>query len=153
MHSSGLIKNNEPIVYALIDPDQIEGGGIKDFKKERLKKSELSVCRAWDASAEEARAYIVAKQLEKIATRTDEGYAWTPAKDIRAIRLTGLDIGAFCVVDDGLEDFKAHAVLGYSKAPEGYDGNKLANQREAARGNLLLLFSKSRRGWEDWSFG
>ncbi|WP_206529253.1 hypothetical protein, partial [Mesorhizobium sp. M7A.F.Ca.CA.004.06.1.1] len=32
--SSGVVKNREPIVYALIDPDQIESGSIKAIPKE-----------------------------------------------------------------------------------------------------------------------
>ncbi|RVA87948.1 hypothetical protein, partial [Mesorhizobium sp. M7A.F.Ca.CA.004.02.1.1] len=86
--SSGVVKNREPIVYALIDPDQIESGSIKAIPKERLKKAELSVCRAWEATAVEAWENIMQGQLAKNHQRKDAGYIWASAGEIRKIRLT-----------------------------------------------------------------
>ncbi|RWE78781.1 hypothetical protein [Mesorhizobium sp.] len=151
--SSGVVKNREPIVYALIDPDQIQRGTIQAISKSRLKKSDLSVCRAQETTAQEAWKNIVVGQLENIPTRIDEGYAWARASEIRNLKLARPNIGAFCVIDDGLKHFGSHAVLGFSPAPQGFDSNTIANDREAARGNLLRLFQ--RRGvckWTDWSF-
>lgn len=143
-HSPGIVQGSEPLVYSLIDPETFAEGSIKALKHDRLKKGQLSITRAKYISGAEARQKTVLGQLERDSRRTEYGFAWAICDEIREIKLESLSIGAFCVVDDALEGFGAHAHLGYSQV----DDKK--NERTAARGDLLRLLE--RRGHiSDWS--
>lgn len=142
--SPGLVKGDEPLVYSLVDPETFINGSIKALKHDRLKKGQLSICRANYISGEEAREKTVVGQLERDSSRTEHGFAWAVCDEIRDIKLESLDVGAFCVTDDALEGFPAHAHLGYSQVEDK------KNERLGARGNLLKLLEQ--RGHNtDWS--
>jgi hypothetical protein len=134
-YSPGTVSDGETIVYALIEPLT---SSVKLFSKSQLQRGELSVCRADFCTGEEAHASIVKPLLEKVVDRIDNGFLYALCSEIRSIPLGDSSYGAFCVVDDGLVDYAAHAHLGYSIPPE----EKLRNFREAARGNLLKIFQK-----------
>lgn len=142
--SPGVVENPEPIVYSLIEPDNFLEGSIKALKHDRLKKGELSVCRAWYIDGEDAREKTVAGQLRRDEKRRERGFAWAICSEIRDIKLESLGVGAFCVIDDAMEDFPAHAHLGYSQVEDK------KNERQSARGDLLKLLEK--RGFNtNWS--
>lgn len=153
-YSPRRVFDNEPIVYAVIDPLQFSSGSLKQIKSDKLKHDDLSVCRSKFTSGEAARKSIVVPQIAKDPSRIDMGYLWATAREIRGIQLPNVKLGAFCVVDDGLEQFRAHAVLGYATAPDGVDVSKLASLRQSARGDLLLLFQRRGlpRDWSNWVF-
>jgi hypothetical protein len=146
--SPDIVRNDEPIVYALVYPTSASEQSIAYFHGSRLKDRELSICRARYSSYGEMREKVVQPQLDNDATREFKGYLWAPCYEIRSILATPrIDIkekpkeqqdpvGAFCVIDDGDTNFRAHARLGYS-APNRRDFWS-KNDREAARGNLSL---------------
>ncbi len=134
-HSPGLVKDEEPIVYALVDPLTSKDGSVKDFSKSQLKSGTLSVCRAAHCTAVEAQECILDPLLSK-PDRKFEGAVWARCESIRGIKLGSSEVGAFCVHDDALENYAAHAHLAFS-SPED---EKLRNEREAARGNLKEIF-------------
>lgn len=143
-HSPGIVQGDEPLVYSLIDPETFLNGSLKALKHDRLKKGQLSITRAKYISGVEARQKTVVGQLERDSNRSEHGFAWALCDEIRDIKLESQAIGAFCVVDDALEGFAAHAHVGYSQV----DDKK--NDRTAARGELLRLLE--RRGYiNDWS--
>ncbi len=141
--SPGVVLDFEPIVYALVNP---ETSSVKDVSKSRLKQSDLSVCRAAHTTGPEGHANIVQSLLAKNSNRTEEGFFYALCSEIRAITLGETNQGAFCVIDDALEGFEAHAHLGYSEP----DDPKLKNHRESARANLSMLF-KRRGVFKDWN--
>lgn len=134
--SPGIVKDPEPIVYSLIEPDNFVEGSLKALKHDRLKKSELSVCRAWYIDGTSAREKTVSGQLQRDEKRLERGFAWALCSEIRDIKLESLGVGAFCIVDDAMEDFPAHAHLGYSQVEDK------KNERQSARGDLLKLLEK-----------
>ncbi|MDG4885348.1 hypothetical protein [Mesorhizobium sp. WSM4884] len=141
-------------MYAMIEPVQFENGSLKAIPKDKLRKSDLSVCRGNYGHGEAARRNIVVPQIAKDPSKIDRGYVWATAREIRDIQLGNMKSGAICVVDDGLKNFRAHAVLGYAEAPDGMKEKDLANFRLAARGDLLKLFEKRGppRDWSNWVF-
>lgn len=141
--SPGVVSNEEPIVYALVQPDT---SSVKAISKSRLKESTLSVCRAAHCAGAHAHAQIVQVLLEKNGERIEEGFFYALCSEIRAIMLGETNQGAFCVVDDALEGFESHAHVGFSDPKD----SKLKNHREAARANLLLLL-KHRGVFRDWN--
>jgi|SRR5215217_2136222 hypothetical protein len=134
-HSPGPIDDREPIVYILVDPLTSQAGTVKDLLKSKLKQGTLSVCRCLHCSAAEANAAVVVPLTAGTLGRSFQGALWATANRIRDIRLGMSDVGAFCLVDDGKPDYRAHAHLAYSPADE-----KLRNAREAARANLKAAF-------------
>lgn len=137
VHSPGLVGDEEPIVYALVDPLTFSDGSVKDFSKSQLKAGTLSICRAAHCTAAEANECILTPLLSK-SDRKFQGAVWTDCASIRGIKLGGSEVGAFCVHDDALEDYRAHAHMAFSTPQD----DKLRNEREAARGNLKELFLK-----------
>ena len=135
VHSPGVVANEEPIIFVLTDPLTIEHGSVKDFSKSELKKKRLSICRSKYSTSEQLKEQVVDVLLVGSSRRTHVGALWAECHEIRAVCLGASEVGAFCVIDDGLEDYKAHGVLGYSDA-----NLSLRNEREAARGNLKELF-------------
>lgn len=146
-YSPGVVEDDEPIVYALVHPLT---GSFKDLSHSQLKAGTLSVCRAGHVSGPDARSNTVAVLLAKDETRRDDGFLYAKCKDIRAIKLGKSNVGAFCVVDDGLETYPAHAHLSYSIPSD----EKLRNDRQTAKGNLLKLFRKAgeHTEWEGHPF-
>jgi hypothetical protein len=136
--SPGLVSDDEPIVYILVDPLTVMNGSVKEFSKSQLKRGDLSVCRAKHCTTSEAERAIVQPLLSKPG-RSFEGALWMPCQRIRSITLGESRVGAFCVIDDGLQDYRAHAVLAFSTPQD----EKLRNEREAARGNLKDLFREN----------
>lgn len=141
-HSPGLVQDDEVIVYALVNPLTSSVGQIS---KSQLKASCLSVCRAGHISGPDAKSATVDVLLQKDTTRAHEGFLHALAGKIRAIRLGQSEVGAFCVIDDALENYRAHAHIGFSDPSD----SKLRSEREAARGNLMLLF-RERGVSENW---
>lgn len=146
-YSPGVVDDSEAIVYALVHPLT---GSFKDLSHSKLKDGTLSVCRAGHTTGADARSNTVGVLLEKDGTRRDDGFLYAACKDIRAIKLGKSDVGAFCVVDDGLQAYPAHAHLSYSIPSD----DKLRNDRQAAKGNLLVLFRKAgeHKEWEGHPF-
>lgn len=134
-HSPGLVQDDEPIVYALVNPLT---GSVKDLSKGQLKAGALSVCRSSYISGHEAKSKTVDVLIQKDNSRTHEGFLYALCAEIRAIRLGNPNVGAFCIIDDALMDYAAHAHIGFSDPSD----DKLRNHREAARGNLLLLLNQ-----------
>lgn len=145
VHSPGVVSDSESIVYALVEPLTYQGGSVTAISKGKLQRAEQSVCRAEMCTGDFARTKIVDALREKDPTRLDHGFVYAPASEIRSITLGNTSEGAFCVVDDGLEDFEAHAILSFSIPSD----IKFRSHREAARGNLLLLF-KQRGEIKNW---
>jgi hypothetical protein len=83
--------------------------------------------------------------LSKDPEREDRGYIFALGEEIRRIVLSHAKCRAFCVLDETVPDFAAHAHVGYSCIE---DDKK--NDRLAARGDLLNAFLE--RGiFTDWS--
>jgi|GEM_PF-2873798 len=142
-HSPGIVSDDETIVYALVEPLT---SSVKAISKSGLKAGTVSVCRAGYTTGPDAKAKTVDILLAKDSSRTDDGFLHAPCAEIRAIPLGSSNIGAFCVIDDGLPDHISHAHLGYSEPADV----KLRNDREAARANLLAVLN--RRGVKvEWS--
>lgn len=117
------------------------------FQMNKLKKRDLSVCRGDHSRYSDLLRYVVEPQLANKPAREYKGYYWATCSEIRdiAAELTGKEhsdnrtVGAFCVVDDALGDYTAHAVIGFSH-PDNDFWKK--NNREAARGNLLIAVQR-----------
>jgi hypothetical protein len=135
--SPGLVANDEPIAFGLIEPLSFKDGEVI-VSHSQLRSGSLSICRAQYITAEQAREKIVDDLIAKDSTRLDRGHCWAPCHAIRAITLidpktredTG--VGAFCVIDDALPKYDAHAHIGYSEPQE----DRLRNSRQAARAQL-----------------
>lgn len=134
-YSPDVVQDDEIIVYALVEPLT---SSVKAISKSGLKEGTVSVCRAGYTTGPEAKAKTVDVLIGKNSTRTDEGFLLAQCGEIRDIRLGTSNVGAFCVVDDGLPEHISHAHLGYSDPSDP----KLRNDREAARANLLSLFNR-----------
>lgn len=134
IYSPCAVAHEEMIVYALVDPLTVwADGSVKEISKSDLKASTLSVCRAQYSTGAEAQAAIIGVK----PNRVDHGYYMAKCYDIRSILLPSSEQG-FCVIDDGLADYSAHAHIGYSIPAE----EKSRSGREATRANLLKLFRK-----------
>ena len=141
--SPGLVSGGEIIVYALVNPLTSSVGQVS---KSQLKTASVSVCRAGLITGPKAKEKTVDVLITKNTTRTHEGFLHALCEEIRDIKLGKSSVGAFCVIDDALEDYRAHAHLGYSEPLDP----KLRNERETARANLMLRFQK--RGVRtDWA--
>jgi hypothetical protein len=137
-HSPGVVANEEPIVYALIDPLTFETGSVKAISKSGLKAGDVSLCRAHYCTGDLARQLIVGELQTKNPTRADHGFLYAQATEIRELKLGTSDVGAFCLIDDGMPHYAAHAHLAYSIPKDG----KLRNHRETARADLLETLRK-----------
>lgn len=139
------VTDDETIVYVLLDPTQWKDGQLtaSAFSKSSLKKGDLSVCRARYSSANEAEQKIVMPQLQRHPDWMLVGALHATCRDIRAIQAVDPPVRAFCVIDDGLPDYPAHAHLGFSEATtaKGFWGNR--NVREAIRANLVDVFRRN----------
>jgi hypothetical protein len=145
-HSTGTVADDEPLVFAT----EVEAADltIKIFPNGRLKDGDLSVCRASQCLFTEMFNAVVvgAAGQPKIEYK---GYMWALANEIRAIvakhngsrdktpHLTPKKVGAFCVIDDGEINYKAHARIGYSQPTKTFWS---LHESVAARGDLLIAF-------------
>jgi hypothetical protein len=138
-HSPGVVLADEPIVYILLQPDHWAEGLLTAaaFAKSRLSSGTLSVCRAARCTADEANASIVQPQLQKDSRRVLVGALRARCSDIREIKVEAQR--AVCVIDDGLANFPAHAVLAYSEATK-QEKFWERNQRSAVRAELARVF-------------
>lgn len=141
--SPGLVQDDEPIVFALVNPLT---GSFKDISKSQLQTSTLSVCRAAHISGAEAKSKTVDELIAKDETRKHEGFLWAECSEIRALQLGSTNARAFCVIDDALPGYAAHAHLGFSEPSDPL----WKNHRVTARGNLMLTFKK-RGVFTDWN--
>ncbi|HEV2502313.1 MAG TPA: hypothetical protein VGV39_04525 [Mesorhizobium sp.] len=146
-HSPSVVGDDERIVFALIDPLTFENS-VARFSKSQLKAGTLSICRSDHCSSDEAHEAIVAPLVAKDPTRQDLGVYWATCQEIRSIMLVdGGGEGAFCVADDGLAHYPAHAHLGYSQPTD--KKHLQGNLRETARAKLADAFR--RRGIHAWA--
>ncbi len=150
--SPDIVGGDEPIVYVLIQPvsanvHPTSGIPLAYFKNDRLKSGQLSVCRGLYSSYEELQQKVVRPQLSSDPSRKHAGYVWALCCEVRSIMAAPQnpdkeptqrsDVGAFCVIDDGLTGFHAHARMGYC-APGADFWSK--NDRTKARGDLSIVF-------------
>jgi len=145
--SPGIVEPQESIVFACVHPETAPERGVSMFQKTKLIKRDLSVCRGNHSRHSDLLCHVVEPQLTKKPAREYKGYYWATCREIRDIvaELTGKKhsdnrtVGAFCVVDDALGDYTAHAVIGFSR-PDNDFWEK--HNREAARGNLLVAVQR-----------
>ena len=139
--SPGIVELGESIVFACIHPETAPERGVAMLPKEKLKKTDLSVCRGAYSSHDDLLEHVVKPQLSKKPERIYKGYYWVVCKEIRDIiavqkkENSDKTAGAFCVVDDALPDYTAHAVIGFSRPSDNFWSK---HDREAARGDLLI---------------
>ncbi|GLI23426.1 hypothetical protein GGQ86_003039 [Xanthobacter flavus] len=138
-HSPCVVEGHERILYVLLDPDDINDGQIAAtaFKKSDLKSCSLSVCRVEYSESSEVFDRIVNPKLEKNSERQLVGGFSVICSRIRDLAIDGRR--TFCVIDDGLEDYCAHAVIGFSDVTKEKDYWQ-KNNREKARADLVYLF-------------
>lgn len=140
----GLVRNDEPIVYALIRPRTNTVDQLVTFPSGNWSKRELSVCRAAYSSFAEFYDNVVVGQTSKQGF-TYEGYVWAFCSDIRAIEVETRDgkatgVGGICVIDHPLVGFEAHAHMGECRPnPKFWE----KNNRQAVKLNLGLLFESN----------
>jgi hypothetical protein len=146
--SPGIVEPHESIVFACIHPETAPERGVSMFPMEKLKKFDLSVCRGDYSEHSDLLSHVVRPQLAKYPAREYKGYYWTTCEEIRDVvapvasgqaHSDNRTVGAYCVVDDALGDYTAHAVIGFSR-PENNFWKK--HDRQAARGNLLIAVQR-----------
>jgi hypothetical protein len=141
-HSPGVVTDDESLVF-VTEGDEIS---FKLFSNGRLKDTRLSVCRAQHATFAEMITAVIGDPPKKAY----KGYMWAPTREVRAIlarrnsardktpNQTPKKVGAFCVADDGEQNYKAHACIGYSTPTKNFWE---LHDTVAARGDLLIAFS------------
>lgn len=143
-HSPGTVSDDEDIVLVVIEPLQWKDGGLipSAFGISKLRTGDLSVARAQWCSGDDLQKNVVKPALERDTNRKLIGGLTARCAQIRAITALPEKVRAVCVIDDGLEDHSAHAVLSFRCL--GDDKNFWQrNDREAVRANLLQLFESS----------
>lgn len=142
--SPGTVQLDETIVYVLIDPLQVRDGEVQKsaFSHSSLRNGDLSVCRANHSSAQDIHKHVVGPILARDKSRRLVGALRALCSAIRNLRIGEPPEQAICVIDDGYDDFPAHAHLAYSEVTkaEGF-WERYRNARQALRGNLLLAFN------------
>jgi hypothetical protein len=144
--SPGIVDDDETLVFALVYPNTINDQSVAAFQKGKLKTQELSLCRSQYCSYQDMFKNVVEPLLNRDDARQFRGYQWALCREIRAILAQpnigteGATIGAFCVFDDACEEYIAHSVMGFAKPPIDKFWEK--HSREAARGNLRLVFAE-----------
>jgi hypothetical protein len=90
------------------------------FDNRKLRKMDISVCRRERSSWNEFKTAVIDAVINKgnalnpPQIRTCEKVFVARCDEVRQIIVEGANIGAFCVVDDGLDGFPSHAVVGFS---------------------------------------
>lgn len=141
VHSPSVVSDDEYLVYVVLEPDQYKDDELSTaaFSKSKLKDGDLSICRKAYSNAADIRQNIVDPQIENKPHRREVGALQAQCSDVRSILTDNPVCRAFCVNDDGLEGFEAHALLAFSdptKAPNFWN----ANDRLAIRANLVRSF-------------
>jgi len=141
--SPGIVGDGESIVLIIIDPLQWQNGKLipAAFSKTRLKSCSLSVARGNHSTLAEINSHVVHPQLAKPGRRL-VGSCKTQCSIIRSIIGDQDSARLFCVIDDGLDDYPAHAVIGFSDHTKS-DNFWSRNQRTAAIANLSLAFERN----------
>jgi hypothetical protein len=151
--SPSTVHNSEPLIFVLIQPLTINESSVAYFEKGKLKNQTLSLCRGQHSTFSELKDKVIDPVCDADETRQYRGYSWAQCEEIRSIlavkRTSGngggeSTLAAFCIMDDGLEEYRAHARMGFSKPSDDFWAK---HDREAARGNLLIAFQK--RGIHD----
>jgi hypothetical protein len=148
-NSPGIVQLEESIVFAMIFPRTADILGVACLPNGDLKNRQLSVCRGDFSSYAELLERVVQPQLLRDPSRHYVGYHWATCAEIRAIYAqlspkqlqrqsnATSEVGAFCVIDDAVNGYDAHARVGYSSPPIAKFWEK--HERAAARGNLLIV--------------
>lgn len=140
-----VVDDDEDVVYVLINPDYWDGLDLKAaaFSKTKLRGHDLSICRARYTSVERARSKIVEPYIESIQTRKEAGGLRAVCADLRQVRHDDVpDKRLVCVLDDGLEGFEGHAVIGFACAV-GDSSFWTRSRQVAVRQDIVKQFSKN----------
>jgi hypothetical protein len=125
-HSPSLISNDEPVIFVLVLRSEDDERSHNILRNGRLKDKNQSLCRPHHCTFAEMRDAVVKPQINSGEPVVYKGYLWATAGEIRSIiaernktrdkspGLTPENVGAFCVIDDGTEDYRAHARTGYA---------------------------------------
>jgi hypothetical protein len=144
-HFYGTVRDDEPIVYVLVEPDHFRNGELQNaaFSHTKLKSGTLSVCRAAFSSHAEVQREVIDKLLTSSGgSRRFVGLFRAICRDIRDIALVYPKLSrAVCVIDDGQPNYRAHAHLSYSAFAEEKD-YWVRNSRQAVRANVIAAFGK-----------
>ena len=147
--SPGVVLDDEPIIFALIEPITAERNVGAKFSKSKLIERSLSVCRGAHMSYADLLEHVVDSVVRKESRRKYIGYHWATCGEIRAImsepkpgrsgkgEAGTKEFGAFCVIDDANGDHLAHAVIGFSRPADDFWSK---NDRLAAQQNLKRVF-------------
>lgn len=133
-HSPGIVENEEDIARIVIAPEHIDTATRElkpgAFRIQHLKGG-LSLVRMQHADQQsvESRAVALAERRDEL---TVEGLGITVACEIRSLR-DEEERQALCVLDDGEEDFPAHAMAIRSADQSDSSLRKL-------RGELIDMF-------------
>ncbi len=111
------------------------------FQKQGLKAVPYSVARGNHSTVAEINSHVVHPQLAKPGRRL-VGSCKTQCSIIRSILGDQESARLFCDIDDGLDDYPAHAVIGFSDHTKS-DNFWSRNQRTAAIANLSLAFERN----------
>ncbi|SUS08519.1 conserved hypothetical protein [uncultured Defluviicoccus sp.] len=138
VHSPGRVADSETVGYALLDPDNWRDGKLLNaaFSRTRLRACDLSIYRVESSTAAMILEKVVSPQLQRNQSRSFAGVLRALCADIRACRDQSTNDRQFCVVDDGLDGFESHALLGFSESTAGAS----SNLQTAARANLVAVF-------------
>lgn len=147
VHSPCAVANDESVVFVIFEHQAADVESVKLFSNNRLKDKQQSFCRAGYCSFEAMIGAVVGSAGTADGTKFG-GYMWATALEVRAIvaernsardkdpSSTPKGIGAFCVIDDGEENYSAHARIGYANPKPTW---WTLHDSNAARGNLLQV--------------
>jgi hypothetical protein len=154
IHSPGVVVNEEPVVFALVlvtSADSADELSIKIFQKTKLKEKRQSFCRSTHCTFEEMYDLVIKPRMSAPGSLEYKGYLWATTGEIRSIvaernmardkapHLTPAPVGAFCVIDDGEDNYRAHARVGYANPlPQFWN----LHQSNRARGDLLITLQR-----------
>jgi len=141
--SPGIVENKESIVFVVIDPLHCQDGKLISaaFPTKRLTEGTLSVSRGDHSTLADVLLHVVDPQLSRDSKRKLMGACRTRCAEIRAIKGSTDKARLFCVIDDGSNNYPAHAHIGYSDSTKE-DGFWSRNERTAARANLTRVFEQ-----------
>ena len=142
IYSPSTVANDEPILKVILDPTHYENGRIKKaaFPKNQLDAETLSVCRASYSSPEEINDQVVAPMMARNPRKSFVGVLRAVCREIRALVIEPEAVRVICVIDDGLEHYRAHAHLGFSGTTRVEGFWAVPNRKEAVRANLARAF-------------
>lgn len=140
--SPSVVGDKEALLYVLMDPEHWDPRlrRLKNyaFSKSTLMNGELSVCREGHSSPREVCQKIIRPLRVKNPARKFVGLLRAICGDVRALMIVPSNVRVFCVVDDGMPDFRSHALIGFSESAKGMIGDP--NWKVAARANLIRVF-------------